>query len=155
MKSMRSGSLHKPVNELFATCCLLIFVAVIFSGENARLPDGRDTRLHDDYYLFFARQVPRRITSWGFVEPPVLLLGNQRQWFRTETGNVGPQPIPRPGNWQLSMVQIHAGYPFFLPYFALTTGSGWHFRIGCRWDDSDHYYTFPSIALKRLKISGE
>jgi len=47
-------------------------------------------------------------------------------------------------------VQLKNGWPLFLPYLAFTTKSGTHFRIGCRWDDVDHYYTFPSFALAKL-----
>jgi len=63
-----------------------------------------------------------------------------------------PKPIPPPGQWQLSLC-----YPKFfdfemvLPYFAITTKSGWHIRFGCRWSDdsSGRYYILLSLALRK------
>ena len=119
---------------------------------NKCLPDYLKNRTRDDYsYLFKPfRWVPWTWTSWCFAEPPIMLLGNQKGRFATrDRSAMGPKPIPEPGEWQFSVVQVRAGIPvWFLPYFACTTQRGNHFSIGCRWDDTDHYYIFPRIAVK-------
>jgi hypothetical protein len=81
-----------------------------------------------------------------------MLLGNQKETFPTrDRSAIGPKPIPKPGEWQFSVVQVRAEIPiWFLPYFAYTTRQGSHFSIGCRWDDTDHYYIFPRIAVKNI-----
>ena len=121
-------------------------------GSGECLPAHLRNRTHDDYSHLFKpfRWVPRSWTSWCFVEPPLLLLGNQKGTLAARNRSTrGPKPIPRPGEWQLSVVQLRERLPvFFLPYFAFTTKKGTHFSVGCRWDDTDHYYTFPRIALK-------
>ena len=120
--------------------------------SNGCLPSYLKNRSRDDYTYFFKafRWVPWAWTSWCFAEPPIMLLGNQKGKFATRDHSaVGPKPIPEPGEWQFSVVQVRAGIPiWFLPYFAWTTQNGNHFSIGCRWDDTDHYYIFPRIAFK-------
>jgi hypothetical protein len=118
------------------------------------LPGYLKDRSRDDYsYLFrLFRWVPWTWTSWCFAEPPIMLLGNQKGTFPTrDSSAIGPKPIPKPGEWQFSVVQVRAEIPiWFLPYFAYTTQQGSHFSIGCRWDDTDHYYVFPRIAVKNI-----
>jgi hypothetical protein len=123
-------------------------------GVNSRgcLPSYLRERRRDDYshWFRFFRRVPWTWTSWCFVEPPTMILGNQRGRFPTRDHSAfGPKPIPEPGEWQFSVVQVRPEIPlWFLPYFACTTKEGDHFSIGCRWDDTDHYYVFPRIAFK-------
>ena len=116
---------------------------------NRCLPEWLRGKTHDDYYLTWTRWIPRSATSWCIKAPPIQLLGNQEGEALAADGTIGPKPIPRPGEWQLSIVQIKKGWPFFLPYFAWTTEQGTHFRLGARWDDVDQYYTFPSIAIAK------
>ena len=66
-------------------------------------------------------------------------------------GHPGITPLPQRGEWQLSLVQERKGWPIYVPYFAFTTKGGWHFRVGCRWDTVDHYYTYPTLALNYYK----
>ena len=108
------------------------------------LPKHLREELHRDYK--FLKIVPRWATSGKFVEPPLWLAGNQEEFSYT-LDIVVPQPLPGSNQWQFSLVQIRERYPFYLPYLALTIQNV-HFRAGCRWDDTEHYYTFPSLALK-------
>lgn len=123
----------------------------VFSRAQCPLPEAIAVGVHTDYRFEFFQSVPRSYTSRCFVSPPILILGNQEHWARDRAGVIGPKPIPRKGEWQLSLVQWRQGWPVILPYFALTTIGGWHFRIGPRWDDIDHYYTFPSFAIKQTQ----
>ncbi|MDD5544582.1 MAG: hypothetical protein PHX83_15555 [Acidobacteriia bacterium] len=135
---------------LFSFLMLLFGAALFLTGKND-IPEAVTARDHGDYSLFFVRPLSRRLTSWKFVEPPILITGTETQKYKPGEETAELQPIPAGGEWQFSLVQINPKYPLYLPYFALTTSRGWHFRIGCRWDDLDHYYTFPSIALKHLR----
>jgi hypothetical protein len=121
------------------------------------LPDSFGARPHDDYTigrwkLPLISRIPWNLTAWCFVEPPIYIAGNQKSFYE-HNGHRGLKPIPAPGEWQLSLVRVREGLPFFLPYFAFTMHSGNHFRAGCRLDDVDFYYVFPSISLKRLHDS--
>ena len=53
-----------------------------------------------------------------------------------------PPPIPPPGCWHLTT------WP---PYIGISTRSGWHLRIGFRYDDIDGYYSWPSFTLKKFR----
>lgn len=136
---------------VIAGYAILICLASIMPGPdlvgNRCLPKWLQGEAHTDYYLSWTRWIPRSATSWCIDEAPVQLLGNQKEKAVARNGAVGPKPIPGPGEWQMSAVQLKNGWPLFLPYFAFTTKGGTHLRIGCRWDDVDHYYTFPSFAL--------
>ncbi len=57
-----------------------------------------------------------------------------------------PYPITAPGTWQIS--RFPRG-PWFAWYLAFTTRAGTHLRIGARWDNTDNYVEFPTIAMKR------
>lgn len=113
------------------------------------LPTTLQHKLHWDY-PHGLRWVSRSKTSWCMVQPPTLVLGNQTN-YHAQKGLSGPEAIPARGSWQLSFVQVREKFPFFLPYFAMTTSGGWHWRVGCRWDQSDGYYTFPSGTIKRVR----
>ena len=114
------------------------------------LPEPFRLKPHNDY-PWGLRWVPRWATSWCMQEPPVQLLGNQKSTAVTPAGKRGPKPIPEPGTWQLSGMRLHINFPIYIPtYVAITTKNRFHFRIGARWDDVDHYYVFPSIALKKV-----
>jgi len=134
-----------------STLLVALTVNVRLSAKEC-LPEYLKNRTRSDYSHLFRpfRWVPWTWTSWCFAEPPIMILGNQRGRFLTrDRSALGPKPIPEPGEWQFSVVEVRDGVPiWFLPYFACTTRSGSHFSIGCRWDDSDHYYVFPRIAFK-------
>ncbi|MDO8495398.1 MAG: hypothetical protein Q7S32_02625 [bacterium] len=115
------------------------------------LPAHLKLKKHGDYTMPGTKWIPFSVTAWSIVEPPIMLLGNQTQKATSLQNQTGPSPIPEPGTWQLSAIQLKKSWPLFLPYFALTTKSGWHFRISCRWDDIDHYYVFPSLSARYLK----
>ena len=127
-------------------------------------PDGERPK-HDDFWPGF-RWIPRNWTSFRLRQAPNQILGNQSYWQNFYTGEVvkdipykadyqlGPKPIPRRGEWQLSLVPVEFGaWTLKLPYFAFKSRSGWHFRVGARWsDDHPHnYVTFPSLAIKKFK----
>ncbi len=130
----------------------LIALIIIFSFPpligNHCLPDQLKGKLHEDFFFPSIRWIPRAATAFCFAEPPIKLLGNQNYWEDAKNGELGPKPIPPPGQWQLTVVQVKKGWPLYIPYFALTTKKGTHFRIGCRWDDADNYYVLPSIGFK-------
>lgn len=140
--------------SIFTLYMILIYAVALAPQEKLLgkrcLPDKLKERLHDDYYLPDTTWIPFYATSWCLVEPPILLIGNQKSKSQLKNGQEGPKPIPMPGEWQISIVQIKKKLPLILPYAAFTTKSNLHFRIGCRWDDIDHYYVFPSISVKRL-----
>lgn len=136
---------------IFATLCFLYvlggygcgwFLGLV--GKEA-LPPHLKSLKHDDWFVL--KNVPRGLTAGRFVEPPRMMLGNQHGVL-CRNGRFGPKPIPANGEYQLSLVQVRAGWPFYLPYFAITIHRC-HFRIGCRWDDVDHYYVIPSFVPMR------
>jgi hypothetical protein len=103
---------------------------------------GQGSGTHSDWIWPF-RYVPRR---WTILcgNPPQKALGTTplrtAQFHGLQVRY--PQPIPPPGHWHFTTWPI---------YFGMSTRSGWHFRIGVRYDDIDGYYTWPSFTLKRLK----
>ena len=127
-------------------CAILFFERV---EGNTCLPSSLQDKLHGDY-PHGLRWVPRSSTSWCMVQPPTLALGNQTNYFLRK-GSSGPEAIPAHGSWQISFVRVREKLPFFLPYLAVTTQGGWHMRLGCRWDQKDGYYTFPSGTIKKIK----
>jgi len=109
---------------------------------------------HNDW-PWFLRWVPRSWNSFYLGrQAPVLMWGNERslrtfKGFR-EDADVGPAPIPAPGEWQISRFP-GLWWPFrWLPlYFAVTNSRGWHYRIGLfRGDDIDGYFTMFTIARR-------
>jgi hypothetical protein len=148
--------IRAALKAFLAFCCLYIIsvyaVALLSSppliGKGA-VPLHLKDAPHGDY-LFF-KSIPVSWSSFRFSEPPKLLIGNNLLFHKGRDGGYGPAPIPQKGGWQIAVIQEKTGWPIFLPYFAITTGGGWHFRIGCRWDDVDHYYVFPSIAVTHNK----
>ena len=113
------------------------------------LPSDLARQDHNDYPRY-VRWVPRRATSWCMVEPPLLIAGSQSN-ARQANGELGPSPLPPPGEWQFSVVTVRKGWPFVLPYIAVTTKTSFHARIGVRWNPDEGYYTFPSVTVKQLK----
>jgi hypothetical protein len=99
------------------------------------------SRAHSDW-IWPLRYVPRR---WTIVcgNPPEKTLGTTplraAQFHGLQFRY--PQPIPPRGYWHFTAWPI---------YFGMSTRSGWHFRIGVRYDDIDGYYTWPSLTIKRL-----
>lgn len=113
------------------------------------LPKQLQHKKHSDFLL--GKFIPRSWTSHCFQEPPKQIFSNQSETAPALNGQLGPLPLPSRGKWQFSLIHVKKHWPFYLPYFAVTTKKGWHMRLGCRWDEVDHYYTFPSFALKKLK----
>ena len=76
-------------------------------------------------------------------EPPQETLGSTSLTDIEANGKhfLYPQPIPPPGQWHFTI------WP---TYFGMSTRSGWHFRIGFRYDDVDGYYNWPSLTVKKL-----
>ena len=169
------------VSIVFLTV-FMIFISLFENRDFSFLPPehrplGKRDR-HDDYPWPFSR-IPRSWTSFETIRPPLMILGNQNYWSHFEGGQVvsdldvdylrkrnpvffavyGPKPIPRPGEWQISIVRAEFwGYSIRLPYLAFTTKGGWHFRVGARWTDRTldsfwNYVTWPSIAIKKLEVS--
>lgn len=132
-----------------AAYVFVIYAMALLPGEKLIgghcLPNHLKNKLHADYLV--ARKIPFSATAACFVEPPVQVLGSQNFWAESKSGIVGPKPIPPRGEWQLSLIREKKNWPVFIPYFAITGKDGWHFRIGCRWDDIDHYYVFPSVSV--------
>jgi hypothetical protein len=128
-------------------CALLVLERAL--GEKCLSPN-LENRLHDDFPRYL-RWIPRRATSWRMVQPPIMLLGNQRTYCAAKNGRSGPRAVPARGEWQISFAQVRKRWPFFLPYLAATFANGWHARFGCRWDELDSYYSFPSYTIKKLK----
>ncbi len=86
---------------------------------------------HNDWPWPF-RYIPRRWTAWNSEKPPTRLLGSA-------TGHLDITPT---GTWALT-------WP---PYLTLRTRKGWHFRIGIRYDYTDHYYTITFPTIKKIKL---
>lgn len=141
----------KVIIAVLLAVLLLTGCLTFYQPDERCLPPHIKNKKHTDYTLPGTKWIPFWATSWCFVEPPIMLLGNQKQRSVAANGQLGSSPIPEPGTWQLSMVQLKKQWVFTLPYFALTTKTGFHFRIGCRWDNVDHYFVFPSIAARHLK----
>ena len=155
------------------------FVPNIIYHDGSCLPPIHDTggsrEVHDDWLL--GSFINRKYTSFCNFKAPVIFFGNQRYWsafnrelhtkiwqyselgdLPTQVGEYkldwGPKPIPRPGEWQFSVVTVD--YPRLptlgLPYLAFTTKYGVSFRIGARWTDGyPSYVQYPSIAIKGAK----
>jgi hypothetical protein len=93
------------------------------------------------------RWIPRSWTAW-LGDPPRKLAGNAPNiicpHYRVEypggCDELYPKPIPDPGHWWF-------GLPL---YFAIETQTGWHFRIGFRYDDVDSYYAL-TFTIKRYR----
>ena len=131
-------------------CTLLVFEKVL--GEKCLSPN-LERRLHDDFPRYL-RWIPRRATSWRMVQPPTMIVGNQTTYCAARNGKFGPRAVPARGEWQISAVQVREHWPFFFPYLAVTSARGWHARFGCRWDELDEYYSFPSFTIKKIRFSG-
>ena len=99
------------------------------------IPAGR----HDDW-IWPLCLIPRRWTAFGSDIPPIKIIGTERAEDHVD--------IPERGKWVIAGV-CNLKIPV---YFAATSVSGLHFRIGLfRYDYVDHYYEFFSLTLKRLK----
>jgi len=94
-------------------------------------------RNHDDWIFPFSL-IPRRWTSIPSDHPPTAIAHSR--------GLDKVDDIPNPGQWVLERSRYGL-------YFALTTRSLWHFRLGSfRWDAVDHYYSVPfTFTIKKLK----
>ncbi|MBL8029627.1 MAG: hypothetical protein JNN11_00015 [Candidatus Doudnabacteria bacterium] len=128
------------------------------TGSKACLPEHLHHKTHTDWE--FKKQTPWHTNVICDHGPPLQVWGNQDYWSVAENKRIGPKPIPRPGEWQLSRKTFptHKG-PRDLYYFAFTVhifGEWYHFRVAeFRWDDVDGYYIFFSAASKFLPIAWE
>lgn len=126
-----------------------LVVALLYGGADC-LPQHLQGKKHTDR-LWLKSWMPRSMTSRALVEPPIMLFGSRNHATAlARNGQSGPRPIPRNSQWQISVVQVQKGSVFFLPYFAVTLFR-LHFRVGVRWDHTDHYFTLDSLALKFRK----
>jgi len=110
---------------------------VAYQSDDDCLPEHLKWKIHCDYFWF--KKISRIQTSRCLVYPPILVLGKN---FK---------PIPKPGQWQFSFIQVRHGSILHVFYFALTLENLFHVRAGTRLDDIDHYYTLFSLAAKDLK----
>ena len=99
--------------------------------------------LHTDWIWPF-RYIPRRWTAMP-GDPPRETLGSTPLTSAESQGRRFryPQPIPPRGRWHFTI------WP---TYFGMSTHSGWHFRIGFRYDDVDGYYNWPSLTIKKFEV---
>jgi hypothetical protein len=99
---------------------------------------------HGDW-IWPLRYIPRRWTAVS-GDPPRETLGSTPLTLAESEGKRFhyPQPIPPRGRWHFTL------WP---TYFGVSTRSGWHFRIGIRYDDVDGYYNWPSLTIKKLPIA--
>lgn len=104
---------------------------------------------HEDHTPPWTKWIPCWATCFCLPTegPRALLYSHGTEFVRMPSGGLAPKPIPQPGEWHVAAVKTVG--PFFLPYVAYTTSTGWHMRLGMRWDDVDHFY-IPSAALHRL-----
>lgn len=90
---------------------------------------------HSDWPKLF-RWVPRKWTAIEYSVPPVKIAGTERVEDNLD--------IPERGRWALAGI----GNLKIPVYFALTTKTGWHFRIGLfRFDYSDFYYQVGTFKI--------
>lgn len=95
---------------------------------------------HTDWLWPFSL-IPRSFNATESDVPPTAIANSE--------GLDKADDIPNPGNW----VFMRAEKWYYGLYFALTTESGWHFRIGSfRYDYVDKYYTFPTFTIKKIKF---
>lgn len=97
------------------------------------IPQGK----HTDWIFPFS-EIPRSWNAFASDVPPVKIAGTERPEDHLD--------IPEKGRWVIAGIE-RLKIPV---YFALTTRSGWHFRIGLfRYDYEARYYTWPTFTLKR------
>jgi hypothetical protein len=93
---------------------------------------------HTDWPFPFNR-IPRSWTAFESTVPPVKIAGTERVEDNLD--------IPERGKWVIAGV----GGLHIPVFFALTTTSGFHIRIGLlRYDYVDSYYTGPTFTIKQL-----
>ena len=102
-------------------------IAAVFGADNTWgrhcLPEHLRDRKHEDWPPPL-NQVPRWANAF---------CGDEPVWGEGSAH----QPIPPPGQETYQLVDT-AGRR--RPYYAFTSESCWHFRVGFRWDDVDGYY---------------
>jgi len=138
----------KKLGFFVASYFVLGYLVAFFDGNC--VPFHKMDDVHCDYYFRVAKYIPWGWTTRCLVQPPIMIAGNSRSTGWTANGRLGPKPIPEPGEWQLSVIQVKEGWPLYLPYFAVTFSGGMHFRIGTRWDDVDGYYVVASTSIKDM-----
>lgn len=112
-------------------------LANIRLGSKQALPPHLRERRHDDWPWPLS-YTPRWVNAYA---------GEGPEWPQ----GVPQQPIPPPGE-QTYHLRDRTGA--WRPYYAFTLLERWHFRVGFRWDDVDHYYNLvlPWIAtFKQVK----
>ena len=128
----------------FVGCIIALF------SDNC-LPSKLQDKKHCDYSIEFFQRISRNFTSRCLAGPPVMILGSNTHDKRFGPNDLsGPSPIGNRGQWQISMIQVERGLPFYFLYFAWTSQNGIHYRIGTRWDDIDGYFTIFSVARRNF-----
>ncbi len=126
-------------------------VAMPFWGGRC-MPTTLRAQTHTDFTMPGTKWIPRRFTCFCLPTkgPKVLWYSAGTEFVNLPSGELAPKPIPKPGEWQFSVVQMRPSLPFYWPYWAWTSGTGMHYRAGVRWDDVDKFYVFPSLARHQL-----
>lgn len=105
------------------------------SSKAAMIPRGK----HDDWIWPFSL-IPRRWNTFASDVEPVKICGTEDPADHLD--------IPERGRWAVAGI----GHLKIPAYFAATTRGGWHVRIGLlRYDYVNHYYTGPTLTIKKLK----
>jgi len=114
------------------------------------LPIQNRNRNHDDFPKGL-QWIPRKVTAFCETHTPQMILGNQTLTWVGKDGLVGPRPIPEIHKFQISLIRFDSTpWPVFLPYFAIHLSNRIHIRAGCRWDDLDSHYIWPSFTIKHI-----
>lgn len=112
------------------------------------LPSHLQDKKHNDWPFLFS-WVSRNWTSFKLTQPPHLICGSKvfdytsRKFCKTSNRTVhGPDPTQKCA-WAWALT-----WPL---HFTFTFGkTGYYFRIGCRWDTIDEYYTIPAIDITKV-----
>ena len=98
--------MKRKIAKLFLVYFSLCFVLAVIFAPHCSVPPAIQNGIHTDYRLAFLQTVPRSYTTRCFAGPPIMIIGNQDYWSAGLDGSRGPKPIPRPGEWQLSLTQL-------------------------------------------------
>ena len=135
----------------FTAYSIYILPMLLEHGGGKCLVDERKNGYHTDYVWGYVKGIKWKDTVFCDIEPPLQVAGNQKYFFY-----LNPKPIPPPRQWQLSKSVVKTSYwDVSLWYFAFTTGSRFHGRIGWRWDDIDNFFLFSVVPAKRIPLDWE
>jgi len=105
------------------------------------LPSHLRDRKHDDW-PFFLKWAPRWANAFGGEGPDY-------------PEGVPHHSLPRDGE---HTYWLYDKKGWWRPYYALSFAIGsniWHFRVGFRWDDVDHYYNLVVPWMATIKVIGK